>query len=135
MTRRRLLGGLAVAALTLCAGACKDKADATKLQPGAAEVAKPASAADLDKRCVQLGKVCGDQAKHVDKIVDACKQAAVKQAEKGCVGKAIALDDCYEKELCLGGDKVWALDDLHVLAERHGKCGVEQKAIRACVEN
>jgi hypothetical protein len=87
---------------------------------------------DLDNRCVQLGKVCGDQGKHVNKIVDECKLAAKPENEKGCTDKAVAVYDCYEKELCLGSDKVWALDDLRVLADRRSKCLAEMNALHTC---
>lgn len=96
--------------------ACKDK--------GAAKTS------DLDKRCEQLAKACGDNDKHVEKIVADCKAAAQKQA--ACVDKVTATYDCYEKNLCGSGEKVWALDDLRVLAERHTKCVAEQKASSEC---
>jgi len=126
MALRRLLGCLPVAALAVCAWtACKDKGDVAKAQ---------ASAADLDKRCEQLGKACGDKDKHAEKIIEGCKQAAKKQVENGCTDKAIAVYDCYEKELCGNGDKVWTFEDLRVLADRHSKCVPEQNASRACAE-
>ena len=126
MARRRLLGCLPVAAVVVCAGtACKNTGDAPKVQ---------ASAADLDKRCEQVGKVCGDQDKHVAKIIEECQQAAKKQVANGCIDKALAVYGCYEKELCGTGEKVWTLEDLRVLAERHGKCVAERSAIRDCAE-
>lgn len=88
---------------------------------------------DLDTRCVQLGKICGDKGKHVDKIVDGCKLAAKKQIEKGCVNFATAVYDCYEKELCGAAEKVWAIEDLDVLSERHGKCTDQRSALRNCI--
>src|SRR5687767_12498088 len=128
MALRRHFGCLAALALAMCVGtACKDDAQE-------AEAPKPkASTVDLDKRCLQLGKVCGDKSKHVDKIVDACKQAAKRELEKGCSEKSIAAYDCYERELCGKSDKVWAIEDLGVLAERHGKCVNERSAALACV--
>jgi hypothetical protein len=128
MALRRLLGCLPAAALAVCVWtACgKDKQG---------EVAKaPATAADLDERCTLLAKACGDKDKHVAKIAEACKQDAKKQVEKGCTDKAIAVHDCYVKDLCGGTDKVWTLEDLHVLADRHGKCVAERTAARECVE-
>lgn len=92
------------------------------------------SAADLDKRCEQLGKACGDKDKHHEQISQECKQAAKKQVEKSCTDKAIAVYDCYEKELCGKADKVWAIDDLRLLAERHNKCVAEHNAARECLE-
>ena len=127
MARRRLLGCLSVAALALCAWTgCKDKGDVAKTQ---------ASAADLDKRCDQLGRVCGDQDKHVEKIIEECRQAAKKQVENNCTDKVIAVYGCYEKQLCGTGDKVWTFADLRVLADRHGTCVAELAAIRPCTEN
>jgi hypothetical protein len=99
---------------------CKDKGGAK-------------SVTDLDKRCEQLAKGCGDKDKHVDKIVDDCKAAAKKQVDKGCVDKAVAVYDCYEKELCGKEDKVWALEDLRVLADRQNKCTAERTALKDCV--
>lgn len=105
--------------------ACNDKGDAAKTQ---------ASTVDLDKRCLQLAKVCGDKDKHVAKITDECKQAAKKQADTGCTDKVIAEYDCYERELCGSDDKVWSMEDLGKLAVRHKKCVAEQTATRACAE-
>ena len=105
--------------------ACKDKGD---------QATKQASAPDLDKRCLQLAKICGDTGKHVDKIVDECKQAVNKQIANGCTDKVLATYDCYERELCGGGDKVWTIEDLRLLATRHKKCEAEQDASRACAD-
>ena len=128
MASRRLLGCLPLVALAVCAStACKDK---DKVDVAGTTT----SAADLDRRCVQLGKVCGDKGKHVEKIIDECKQAAKKQVENGCTDKVIAAYDCYERELCGSGDKVWTIEDLRLLATRHSKCVAEQDASRACAE-
>ena len=115
---------LPLAVLLVCAlAACKDKkGDAAK-----------EGTTDLDKRCEQLAKACSDTEKHIDKLVGECKQAAKVQIEKGCTDKAMAVFDCYEKELCGGTDKVWAIDDLRVLADRKSKCTAERKAGRECV--
>jgi len=83
---------------------------------------------DLANRCVQLAKACGDSEKHVTKIESECK-AAMKP---GCEAAAIAAYNCYEKELCGKGDKLWALEDFGVLAERHGKCAAERTAAKDC---
>jgi hypothetical protein len=113
-----------VAALAVCGWTgCKGKQDAASTQ---------GSAGDLDQRCEQMAKVCGDTPKHVEKILDECKQAATKQVASGCTDKAIAVYDCYLKELCGKGDKVWAIDDVRLLADRHGKCVAEQTANRDC---
>lgn len=116
----RLLGGLTVAAL-LAFAACKD------------DKPKAASAVDMTSRCEQLARTCGDKDKHIAKIADECKQAAALQAEKKCVDKVIAEYDCYEKTLCGGADKVWAIRDLGVLAERRSKCVAERNASSDCV--
>src|SRR6185436_13518544 len=101
MAPRRLLGCLPVAALALCAWtACKDKGDAAKAPP---------SATELDRRCVQLAKACGEKDKHIEKILEECMTAAKKQVESSCTAKVVTVYDCYEKELCGKGDKVWAL--------------------------
>jgi hypothetical protein len=124
MPLRRLLARLPIAALALCAvTACKSGP------------AKPkASAADLDKRCVQIGPACGEKVKHQERIIADCQTAAKTQVEKGCTDYQLAVYDCYDKELCGKGDKVWALDDLRVLAERKTKCAAELKAARECIE-
>jgi hypothetical protein len=87
----------------------------------------------LSKRCEQLGQKCGQKDKHKETIRNECKEAANKQVREGCVEKVVATYDCYEKELCVEGAKIWALDDFRVLTERHGKCGEERKASNACV--
>lgn len=115
-----MLGCLPVAALALCAWtACKGKGDVAKTS-------------DLDARCEQLAKACGDKDKHVDKIADGCKLTAPKLLDKGCKDQAIAVYDCYEKELCGKADKVWAVDDLRVLSDRESKCVAERKALTEC---
>ena len=112
--------------------ACKDKdEDGGK---GKDTVGVEDRADDLNQRCEQLGMICGEKDKHTAKVIDECTLAAKQQLEKGCTGKAVAVYDCYERELCGKGDKVWALDDFRVLAERHGKCIVERDALRTCVE-
>jgi hypothetical protein len=117
----RLLALLSLTALAAFAGtAC----DGSKTKAGAA---------DLDQRCVQLANTCGEADKHRAKIAEECKWAAQQQVEKSCGAKAIAAYDCFERELCGKADKVWALDDLGVLAERHGKCVAERDAALACV--
>ena len=131
MRRRPLLGCVPVAALVVCVwtGCGKDKGDK------GGEGKTPASSSDLVTRCEQLGKACGDSDKHVQKIVEECKEAAKEQVVSGCTEKAVAAYDCFQEQLCGKGDKVWALDDLRVLADRHGKCVAERDASRACVGN
>jgi hypothetical protein len=122
MALRRLLARLPIAALALCAWtACKGKGDAAK------------GAAELDPRCDQLAKTCADNDKHRDKLAGECKQAANQEIEKGCADKTKAAYDCYEKELCGKTDKVWALDDLRVLADRQNKCASERNALTDCI--
>jgi len=124
MVLRRPLGCLLVALAVAAWTGCKDKGDAAKAQ---------ASASDPNQRCERLGKACGDNDKHVEKIIEGCKQDAKEHVEKGCADKAIALYDCYEKELCGKADKVWTIDDLPVLADRNKKCVAERNAARTCV--
>lgn len=131
MTRRWLPRWLPVAALVLCAwaGCGKDEDKGTK----DGEQGGASSSADLVTRCDELGKACGDSDKHVQAIAAGCKEAAKEQVASGCTEKAVAAYDCYLKELCGKGDKVWALDDLRVLSERHGKCVAERTASAECV--
>jgi hypothetical protein len=117
MALRRIFGCLPAAVLAVCAlAACKGS-----------------ESTPLDKRCEQLGRLCGDADKHDEKIISECKQAAAKQVEKKCVEKVTAAYDCFEKELCGKSDKVWSLDDFRVLADRHDKCKAERDAASACV--
>jgi hypothetical protein len=121
---------LVCAALALCMWtACKGD----KSEKG--DTGKTPASGDLVPRCDQLAKACGDSDKHVQTIASECKEAAKEQVASGCTEKAIAAYDCYMKELCGKGDKVWALDDLRVLSERHGKCAAEREAARTCVAN
>ncbi len=116
MAPRRALGCL-VAALALCAAACKGKDDSKQ-------------AGGVDAMCGQLGKTCGDNDKHAQKIADECKQAVANQAT--CADKLKAVYDCYEKDVCGKGDKVWALEDMQVLADRNNKCAAERNAVAEC---
>ena len=127
MALRTLLGCLPVAALAICAWtACKDKGDAAKTQP---------SADELGRRCVQLAKACGEKDIHIGKIAEECILAAKKQVENSCAAKAFAVYDCYEKEICgkFENEKVWAIDDFRVLAERHSRCLAQRNTSEACV--
>lgn len=133
MSLRRRLGWVPIAALVVCAwaGCGKDKeAGSGKGEEGTGE----ASSADLVTRCDELAKSCGDKEKHIQAIASACKEVAKEQVASGCTEKAVAAYDCYLKQLCGKADKVWALDDLRVLSDRHGKCVAERDASRACVE-
>ena len=89
--------------------------------------------ADLGKRCEQLAKTCGDTDSHREKILEECKQSAATHVQLGCGAPAVAVYECYEKEVCGKGDKVWTVDDLRVLADRHGSCPSERDALRTCV--
>lgn len=116
-----MCGSLPIVALALCAwAACKDEDAASK------------GPADLGARCAQLAKACGDNEKRVEKLLAECAVTVEKQGDKTCTNEASAVYACYEKELCGKDDKVWTLDDLRVLAERHGKCAAERDALRAC---
>lgn len=123
MALRRLLGCLPVAALAVCVWTgCKGNGRNTH------------TAAELDARCEALAKACGDKDNHIEKIIADCKEVAKKQVEKGCTDKAIAAYDCYEKQLCGQADRVWALDDLRVLADRQNKCVAERTAATECAK-
>jgi len=100
-----------------------DKAPETAPPPGV----------EIEKRCLTLAKLCGDKSKHVEKMADECKQAATKQQAKSCVDKAMAVYDCYERDVCGKGDKVWTLGDLEVLSTRHKACAAEQTALHTCM--
>jgi len=102
-----------LAALALCA-ACKGKGT---------------TAATPDQRCEQLAKACGDNDKHISKLEEGCKAAAKPM----CAEKQNALYDCYEKQLCGRGDRIWAFEDLGVLADRKTTCAAEKKAASECV--
>jgi hypothetical protein len=94
---------------------------------GKGAAAKPA---DLGARCEELAKTCGDNEKHIAAIIDSCKQAA--QSQQACAEKVGALYTCYQSQLCGKTDRVWALDDLGVLAQRKGVCTAELKAVKEC---
>jgi hypothetical protein len=114
------LGCLALAALCITATACgKDKKE-------------QAAAADLDARCALMAKACGDKDKHQERITEECKGMSKSPGEKGCASQAMALYDCWEKDVCSGTAKVWTLDDLKVLAKRHNKCVAQAKALEDC---
>jgi hypothetical protein len=133
MTLRTIIGLLAMsAALT----ACDDDKDA-KADGGADKDAKAkqvqADTEKLNKRCEQLGNACGSEDKHKQKITEECKAAGKTHIEKGCTDKAIAVYDCFEKELCVKENKIWAMDDFRVLTTRHKKCVEQRKAGNDCV--
>lgn len=105
---------------------------------GCKDDAKPADKAggkggSLDARCEQLAKACGDKPKHVEKITAECWQTSAKQVAKGCIDQATVVYDCYEKELCTKDTKVWTIDDLRVLSDRHTKCVAERDLLRKCL--
>jgi len=103
--------------LAVALAACKSKPRAT-------------SSTDLGAMCDQLAKGCGDNEKHVTAIADGCKQAATKQG--ACAAQVGALYDCYQTQLCGKSDRVWAYEDLAVLAQRKSVCAAEQKAVTEC---
>jgi hypothetical protein len=100
----------------------------------AVSACKGNSDAGASKQCESLAKACGDKDKHIEKLVAECKQAEKKHADKGCGDKLAALHSCYTKDLCGSAEKVWALDDLRVLANRHEKCVMERAAARECID-
>lgn len=120
MAARTFLGCLVAAAVVLTA--CGD---------GKGKANKGASTLD-SASCEQLAKACSDD-KHVEKLADECTRAGDKLGKRGCTETAATLYGCYEKKLCGKSDKVWTLDDLRVLAERHQVCASEREALRACV--
>ena len=89
---------------------------------------------DFTKRCEQLAKVCGDKEKHIGKMTEECKASSTTQIEKGCADKATVLYDCYEREVCNEGDRVWTMNDMAVLAQRKAKCKAEQTALKDCLD-
>ena len=137
MALRRLRGCLPVAALAVCAlTACKGSSSDSKEDAGVkTEPQKQAAASpdQLNKRCEQLAIACGEKDKHQEKILEECKQAAKKQAEKGCTEKVSDAYDCYEQDICAKIKKVWAMDDFRVLVDRHNKCVDERNASQECV--
>jgi hypothetical protein len=106
----RLIGCL-VALLTVTA-ACKGKSDAK---------------AGGD-HCEPLAKACGDSPKHIAAIKEGCKAAD----KATCVDALSALYDCYERQVCGHGERIWAYDDLGVLADRKAVCAAERKAATDC---
>lgn len=134
---RTVLGWLAVVPLTACLlAACEDDGGSAKPATSTAQATAKAAAKgveQLTKRCEQLGKACGQQDKHKEDIAKACQEAAKSQAEKGCADQVVATYDCFEKELCTGDERIWALDDFRVLAERHEKCVKEREASNKCM--
>lgn len=116
---------LALCAIAACGGNKDDKPEG--------DPATPSPATASADQCVKLAKLCGDKEKHVDKIVEECKAAMKKQADKGCTDKATAAYDCYQRDVCGKSEKVWSLVDLGVLAERHKSCVAERNALRTCV--
>jgi len=101
-------------AALLAFGACKSNGDTATSKP--------------EQQCAQLAKTCADTDKHVEKLRDECKQSITPT----CTAKQTALYDCYEKQLCGKADRIWALQDLSVLAERKNLCIDERKAVSAC---
>lgn len=128
--QRRILAWAAaslVLVLVIAMVTCGDD-EATPNRPAVAQDPK----ALVDQQCERLGRTCGDTDKHAEKIIAQCKQAAIKHVEKGCANEALAVYDCYARELCGKADPVWALDDLRVLADRQRTCVSERRARSAC---
>lgn len=127
MAPGRGLGCLGVAAIAVLAlAACKDD---SKFDPRKKKADTPALDGD---RCEEMANACSDD-KHVSKLAEECSKAGVKLGQRGCTLSAATLYQCYETKLCGKADKVWTLDDLRVLAERHEVCKSEREALRACV--
>src|SRR5262245_52158639 len=136
MSLRTNLGRLARAAIAACLlMACDDSSD-TKADAGDAGKQAEANKAHTEKlteRCKKLGEACGEKDKHKAKITEECTEAAKLQVEKGCSEKVVAAYDCYQKEVCVKDNKIWALDDFRVLSDRNKKCLDERKAASDCV--
>jgi len=128
-------GHLACGAVALIASLWAACGDTEKASQQAASTSGSNAGASGD-RCERLAKLCGDKAKHVEKIAAACTQATQEQAERGCGDQQLAVYDCFEKQLCMTlNDKVWSMKDLGVLADRHEKCAAERAALAACAKN
>jgi hypothetical protein len=121
-------GRVALVALVavLALAACNDD---SKFDPRKKTAPSPALDGD---RCEEMAKACSDE-KHVSKLAGECSKAGVKLGQRGCTLSAATLYQCYETKLCGKSDKVWTLDDLRVLAERHDVCKSEREALRECV--
>lgn len=123
-----------LAALALCAwaGCGDDKHDDKPAAPAASASASGSADApvDLAAHCGPLASTCGDTDKHIAKLLEEC--TATAQQGQRCATEAAAVYDCYQQQLCGKDDKVWTLDDLRKLAERHGKCAGERQALRVC---
>jgi hypothetical protein len=127
MALRRMLCAAAVVCTLGCAlAACDDDKPKDKAAPPPAAKATP----DLRAHCEQMAKTCSDSDKHIAALADECA-ASLGQASR-CTAEGIAIYDCYQKELCGKSEKVWALEDLRKLADRHGVCNAERDALRAC---
>ncbi len=90
---------------------------------------------DVVAQCDQLAGACGDGEEHVETIGQECKELVDRTGADACADAALALFDCYERELCERDDAVWALDDLRVLSERHETCLDQRDALNLCLEN
>ena len=122
MKGRRSLAWLAVAALAACGvTGCSGDGDSTLVDLKAAA------------QCDKLAAACGDVDTHIETIGQECR--ALAESSSACTDAALALYDCYERELCGGDDEVWALDDLRVLSERHEVCLEQRDALERCVES
>jgi serine/threonine-protein kinase len=135
--RRKLLLGIAagvglllVVAIVTCGGG----GGGSKKSAPVAATNKPAAAkpVDLPTQCERLGYACGDTAKHITAVIEQCKRGAADLATKKCVAQANKLYECYQAKVCGKDAKIWALEDLRVLAQRHHACAAEATALQTC---
>lgn len=122
-------GLLLVVAIVTCAGSGGSKKAPPVAVTDKAPAAKPV---DLPTQCERLGHACGDTAKHITAVIAQCKTGATDLVAKNCVEQATKLYACYEAKVCGKDSKIWALEDLRVLAERHHKCAAEAAALQRC---
>lgn len=117
-------------------GGCDCNSSDTKADAGPkgpTEEEKKQGTEKLTARCDKLGKACGEEDKHKTKITEECKGAIKGQVDKGCADKVIAVYDCYEKDVCVKGERIWAFDDFRVLTTRNKKCVEQLKASNDCI--
>ncbi len=138
------LGLLLVVAIVTCAGSDGSKKPAAvavpdtkketqKDTPKDATKAAPPEPVPLPTQCERLGHACGDTAKHITAVIAQCKDGVADLTAKKCDAQANKLYECYAAKVCGKNAKIWALEDLRVLAQRHHQCAAEATALQSCV--